>query len=582
MDAPQDVAPVVRGVWHEYLNGRRVAETMSHKITAMNHGQGFTANLLIGIIVIGASRLGMPVSTTHVSCGTLLGIGTVTGSANRKVILSIFGAWIITLPLGAILGSLTWTLLGLQVRCVVQEASVFPAVKFGGDSMSLAVKEHLLVFARMPEPGNTKTRLIPACGAEAAAAISMFLTQKTIQTANRFAASRGCKITIHSSGGDPQSMAEAFGAESKYVRQLGSSLGSRLVHATEHAFSTGASRVVVIGTDCLELEERDLSLAFDSLRKNEVVLGPATDGGYYLIGLNHFQPLVFHQIDWGSEFVLAQTKAIAKQCASSIAELRYLADIDHPEDMLPLRSRDCLDGSGLFNTVHGRLSVIIPTLNEADQLHRTLCSIGQLANKLEVIVVDGGSTDNTVSIAKEHGCRTFVGNRGRARQLNAGAAAATGEYLLFLHADTHLPEGYVDSIIDNISSGNIACAFRLGICGVNVGLRMVEWGANTRSRFLRLPCGDQGISMRSSTFYLLGGYKNLPIMEDYELARRLRRIGNIGLLEQTVTTSGRRWHERGLVTTTIVNQLCILAYKIGVSPAAILSLYRRDERCQSN
>lgn len=96
-----------------YLNGRRVAETMSHKITAMNHGQGFTANLLTGIIVIGASRLGMPVSTTHVSCGTLFGIGTVTGSANRKVILSIFGAWIITLPLGAILGSLTWTLLGL-------------------------------------------------------------------------------------------------------------------------------------------------------------------------------------------------------------------------------------------------------------------------------------------------------------------------------------------------------------------------------------------------------------------------------------------------------------------------------------
>ena len=96
-----------------FLNGRSVAETMSHKITAMNHGQGFTANLLTGIIVIGASRLGMPVSTTHVSCGTLFGIGSVTGSANRKVILSIFGAWIITLPLGAILGSLTWILLGL-------------------------------------------------------------------------------------------------------------------------------------------------------------------------------------------------------------------------------------------------------------------------------------------------------------------------------------------------------------------------------------------------------------------------------------------------------------------------------------
>ncbi|MCA9134337.1 MAG: inorganic phosphate transporter, partial [Planctomycetales bacterium] len=95
-----------------YLNGRRVAETMSHKITAMNHGQGFTANLLTGLIVIGASRLGMPVSTTHVSCGTLFGLGTVSGSANRKVIFSILAAWVITLPLGALAGALTWTFLG--------------------------------------------------------------------------------------------------------------------------------------------------------------------------------------------------------------------------------------------------------------------------------------------------------------------------------------------------------------------------------------------------------------------------------------------------------------------------------------
>lgn len=441
--------------------------------------------------------------------------------------------------------------------------------------MSLAVKEHLLVFARMPEPGNTKTRLIPAYGAEAAAAISMFLTQKTIQTANRFAASRGCKITIHFSGGDPKSMAEAFGAESKYVRQLGSSLGSRLVHATEHAFSTGASRVVVIGTDCLELEERDLSLAFDSLRKNEVVLGPATDGGYYLIGLNHFQPLVFHQIDWGSEFVLAQTKAIAKQCASSIAELRYLADIDHPEDLLYLRCKDYLDRGGLFNTAPGRLSVIIPTLNEASCLRECIQSLGPLDDALEIIVVDAGSFDGTLEIAKKGATKTFVGNAGRALQLNAGAAIASGEYLLFLHADTVLPVGYRDSITESLSGNNIAGAFRLGISGNSFGLRIVEWGANARSRLVKSPYGDQGIFLRASTFFEFRGYRHLPIMEDFELVQRLRRSGNIRLVGQSILTSGRRWKKKGIIATTLLNQLCIVAYKLGFSEERISRLYNR-------
>ncbi|WP_261342720.1 TIGR04283 family arsenosugar biosynthesis glycosyltransferase [Aureliella helgolandensis] len=439
--------------------------------------------------------------------------------------------------------------------------------------MSLAAKEHLLVFARMPEPGNTKTRLIPACGADAAAAISMFLTQKTIRTANRFAASRGCKVTIHFSGGDTRSMREAFGAESDYVVQLGSSLGSRLEHATERSFSTGASRVVVIGTDCLELEEEDLEVAFDALHTNEVVLGPATDGGYYLIGLKHFQPLIFQHIDWGSEFVFAQTKAIAQQCSSSIVELRPLADVDHPEDLLPLRRKDHRDSSGLFNTVPGRLSVIIPTLNEASCLRECMAALGPLDDTLEIIVVDAGSLDETVAIAKECATKTFIGNAGRAVQLNAGAAIASGEHLLFLHADSILPAGYRESIRQCMSGNSIAGAFRLGIASSSPGLRIVEWGTNVRSRVLQLPYGDQGVFMRTSTFFDMGGYRKMPIMEDYELVERLRRRGRIQLLNQTISTSGRRWKKNGIVRTTFLNQLCIAAYKLGVSKNTISKLY---------
>ncbi|MCA9134338.1 MAG: TIGR04282 family arsenosugar biosynthesis glycosyltransferase, partial [Planctomycetales bacterium] len=338
--------------------------------------------------------------------------------------------------------------------------------------------EHLLVFARLPEPGKTKTRLIPAWGADGAAAIYKLLAQQTMETSRQFAASRGCSLTVCFSGGAVRAMEEAFGSDQKYATQVGSDLGDKLTHAVEGAFAAGARRVVVIGTDCLELEPADLHAAFDSLASHQVVLGPATDGGYYLIGMSRFQPLLFHDIDWGSESVFSQTKAIAQQCGVDLAELRPHSDIDHPEDLLPVRGRPDLATRAPFDNVAGRISVVIPTLNEAEQLPGTLQALSQPDDRpdghLEVIVVDGGSNDRTLEIAAEHGCKAFLGNRGRARQMNAGASVATGEYLLFLHADTRLPADYRNSIRSCLASGSIAGAFRLGIAGDSAGLRWVE------------------------------------------------------------------------------------------------------------
>lgn len=440
---------------------------------------------------------------------------------------------------------------------------------------SKAEPEHLLIFARYPEPGRTKTRLIPALGAERAAAISRHLTERAFETAQRFAAERGCQVTIYFSGGSIQIMQAQFGTAVRYAEQVGTCLGSRLTHATQQAFDDGAQRVAVIGTDCIDLTAAELTSAFDKLLAHDVVLGPAFDGGYYLIGLSRPQPRLFENIDWGTERVLQQTKAAVDNCRSSLAQLRPLADIDEPHDLLLLRSPTRPHSAELFNTVPGRLSIIIPALNEAEQLPETLRAIGASQDDaLEVIVVDGGSSDATLDIAQQYGCRTLVSRPGRGRQMNAGAALATGENLLFLHADTLLPSGYQSAIENCLSAGHVAGAFRLSIAANSLGLRWVAWGANARSRYRQFPYGDQGIFLRSQEFFSLGGYRDMALMEDFQLVDRLRRSGRVGLLEQSICTSGRRWQMRGVLKTTLINQLCIVAYRLGCSSETIAKLYR--------
>ncbi len=459
-------------------------------------------------------------------------------------------------------------------------------------------REHLLVFARYPQPAATKTRLIPAMGPVRAAALAQWLTQRTLDLAHSFALQRGCQLTVYFTGGDAQAMRAEFGDDVHFVQQSGNDLGERLTQATRQCWSQAAERVVVIGSDCYQLSSAQLNQAFERLMDADVVLGPAVDGGYYLIGLNRSDRSqerdaaidvdgcdvtsnclpVFDRIDWGSPQVLTQTKRAIKLWGKTHCELLPLADIDFPEDTLELRrafqtSEAHPPACGWYTSHPGRLSVIVAALNEAEHLPATLQSIGKPHEQLEVIVVDGGSSDETVAIADEFGAQVFVANRGRARQMNAGAAIATGQTLLFLHADTRLPTDYAKRIEDCLASA-VAGAFRLHIAGAGAALRLVAWGSNLRSRLLQLPYGDQAIFMRASTFYQLSGYRPLPIMEDYELIQRLRRLGKVGLADSSVSTSARRWRKKGVWSTTLRNQQCLVAYKCGLSTERIARLYR--------
>ncbi|MCM0590755.1 MAG: TIGR04283 family arsenosugar biosynthesis glycosyltransferase [Gloeotrichia echinulata DVL01] len=226
---------------------------------------------------------------------------------------------------------------------------------------------------------------------------------------------------------------------------------------------------------------------------------------------------------------------------------------------------------------NAKISIIIPTLNEAGNIKQAIAST-QPSTNIEVIVVDGGSQDDTREIAQSLGAKVISSSPGRAVQMNTGALAASGDILLFLHADTRLPTEFDIMIRTALQQpGIVAGAFTLQIDTSGWGIRWVEWGVNWRSRLWQMPYGDQAIFITKEIFQQIGYFRELPIMEDFELIRRLKPIGRIAIIKVPVITSARRWLQTGILKTTLINQIVIIAYLLGVSPARIRSWYRREK-----
>jgi len=225
-----------------------------------------------------------------------------------------------------------------------------------------------------------------------------------------------------------------------------------------------------------------------------------------------------------------------------------------------------------------RVSVIIPTLDEEARIATRLRELGTLSAVTEVIVVDGGSGDATVAIARSFPTiRVLEGVRGRAAQMNRGAAAARGDVLLFLHADVSLPVE-AGALIEAtmLDEGIVAGVFQTW----TVADTSRRWFApflhlaDLRSRYTSLPYGDQAMFVRAGVFRAIGGFPEIPIMEDLELARRLWRVGRISTLPATVQVSGRRFLARPVYYAVLVNVLPWL-YRLGVSPLALAALYQK-------
>jgi len=445
--------------------------------------------------------------------------------------------------------------------------------------MSASCRKRLIIFTRYPEPGTTKTRMIPALGAGGAADLQRWMTDHLVAKVKPLIEQWSLTVEVRFEGGSERLMREWLGPSFSYRHQGRGDIGRRMQRSLADGFQEGYTSIVIIGSDVPDISSAIIHRAFEELQKNSLVLGPAGDGGYYLIGLqkvdeNQAYPELFEAINWGTSEVLSQTIAAAHQIGIGYALLDTLKDVDRPAD-LKVWNRALRSQSNLTAKKH--ISIIIPTLNEANVVGETITRLLK-SEQVEILVVDGGSSDGTDEIARELGARVLATAPSKAGQMNAGAAEAQGAVLLFLHADTRLPENFEEKVLTAAARrGFCAGAFTLEIDSTDRGMRFIERAANWRARIFKMPYGDQALFVSRNLFLEIGGFADYPIMEDFELVRRLKKKGKIAILPDSVKTSPRRWQNLGVLTTWLLNQIILVAYFIGIPPRRLASWYRREK-----
>ena len=218
------------------------------------------------------------------------------------------------------------------------------------------------------------------------------------------------------------------------------------------------------------------------------------------------------------------------------------------------------------------VSIIIPVYNEASQLDKNLKKLfdGLEISEVEVILSDGGSTDNSLLIANKYPCKILSGDTGRARQMNAAYRQARGNFLLFLHADSILPDDWIKQIEIAKDWG----FFPVKLSGRHWLLRVVESAINLRSRVSKVATGDQGLYFKKSFFRFLNGYPDIPIMEDIAISKLAREISNPSIGRNPIVTSSRRWEKKGIVKTIIIMWILRFAYWLGINPNRLHRIYR--------
>jgi rSAM/selenodomain-associated transferase 2/rSAM/selenodomain-associated transferase 1 len=381
-------------------------------------------------------------------------------------------------------------------------------------------------------------------------------------------ATLGIEFSIYFEGADANAMQGWLGDRFRFHEQGSGDLGQRMACAFDQSYRAGADATVLIGADCPELTPELVGEAFNALRHSPVVFGPALDGGYYLIGLRRPIEQLFRGPRWGDSTVLEDSIQILKSLGIQVLLLKPLNDIDRPEDLATWKSFVASEECGL-----GKISVVIPALNEANCIARTVASAAA-DNPSELIVVDGGSSDETPWRAAKAGATVLTSSPGRGRQMNAGASRAIGNVLLFLHADTLLPLNYSSLLPACLLRPQVvAGAFRFEVAERFPGRSFLQWSANLRSRWLQMPYGDQALFLRRSLFEELGGFNDWPILEDYEFVRRLRSRGQVKTLAHSALTSGRRWQRLGFLRASWTNKRVMLGYRLGVPVEKLASLY---------
>ncbi len=229
-----------------------------------------------------------------------------------------------------------------------------------------------------------------------------------------------------------------------------------------------------------------------------------------------------------------------------------------------------------------KFSIVIPVLDEADRINPLICHLRKQSseNFYEIIVVDGDPKGETLKVIQDSKVISITADQGRARQMNAGVEIAKGEILVFLHVDTLLPPKALKNIGRVLENKKyVGGAFNLGIDSDRLLLKYIAARASMRSHINRIPYGDQAIFIRKSYFDKIGRFKEIPIMEDVDLMRRIKkRDDKIHIFRDQVMTSPRRWEKEGVIYTTIRNKILIGLYFLGVGPEKLVKYYRRHSQ----
>lgn len=418
------------------------------------------------------------------------------------------------------------------------------------------IRRAVILFTRVPEPGKTKTRLMPAYTPEECAAIHTgFLRQIAAEAGQVYA---DLRVYVTPSAEDPAFRA-LFPKNTEFFLQEGEDLGARMERALAETLAAGYDAAVLVGTDLPELTAEDFRCAFRILEQRDVVLGPTGDGGYWLIGLTAPSHAPFKPKEYGVGTVFENTLSGIRAAGLSVGTVRTLDDVDTPEDLRAYRERSRLKRAGKLPFPKtelpddARLSVIVPSYNEMSTLPTLLPQLEPFRaessfwnGRIEFLFADGGSTDGTVEYLKEQGWPVLQTVKGRANQMNEAALQTSGDVLFFLHCDSEVPPDFPEEIFDVLKTHEAGCFgidYRTGGFGMKVN---AVYANRVRLQRQHIMFGDQGIFLTRDLFLNAGMFPPLPLMEDLQLSFSLRDMGVVpGLAKNRIYTSPRRHPDRG-------------------------------------
>ena len=429
------------------------------------------------------------------------------------------------------------------------------------------MKQAIIVFTRIPVPGKTKTRMMPALsGKQCARLHTCFLRdiagvcKKT--DADLFVNYTGCDASPERSGKNlspersgknvspegrrAEALVQIFGQEAGYFSQEGDTLGERMYNAIRTVLSKGYESCVLIGTDIPEIRPEHLRRAFEVLEETDLVFGRTMDGGYYLVGMKKPWKEAFGLETYGVSTVFADTLKKLETEKISVGYTATLQDMDTPEDLNACRRRMRTDESlknthtGRFLAAISRISIIIPLYNEETTIEQLQRQLWPLKDKCEIIFVDGESTDGTLEkLSSEF--RLVRAKKSRAAQMNAGALASSGDILFFLHCDSELPAHPLEQIREVMRDYEAGC-FGIAFHSRNFFMFTCRVISNHRVKDRKVMFGDQGIFIDRELFFEVGMFPEIPVMEDYQLSLTLKeRRVRLGMTRKRICTSDRRF-----------------------------------------